>query len=436
MPRVALLRPLRERDFALLWAGMTISLVGDGIFLVATAWQVYDLSGSPAALSLVGLCWSVGLVGFLLLGGVAADRVERRRQMIAADVVRGLAIATMGVLAVSGAVEIWHLAVLGFVYGAAEAFFTPAYSALLPQIVAAPVRVQANALQEVARPLALQLAGPALGGVLVAAFGAGTAFLVDAASFAVGIACVALIRPRALPARRAAPRVRDELREGLAFVRGQPWLWATLLAAAISVLAFVGPVEVLLPYIVRNDLDAPASAYGLVLAVGGAGGALAALVVGQRGMPRRKLLVMYLAWGLCLYPIAVYALAGAVWQLAALAFVYGAGMSTGTVIWATLMQTRVPPPLMGRVTSLDWIVSLGLTPVSFALCGPLAALLGADGGLAFAGIAGGTATLAIYALVPALRRDDRASAEGRDVVGEAGIAHVGGVHADDLDALA
>lgn len=409
MPRLALLRPLRQRDFALLWAGMTISLLGDGVYLVATAWQVYDLSGSPAALSLVGLCWSAGLVGFLLAGGVAADRVDRRRLMIGADLARGLTVAAMGVLAVTGNVEIWHLAVLSFVYGSAEAFFTPAFSALIPQIVEEELRVQANSLQEVVRPLSLQLAGPAIGGLLVGAFGAGTAYLVDAASFLVGIACVAAITPRPLP-ERVASHVRAELREGLAFVRTQPWLWATLLAAAISVLAFVGPEEVLLPYVIRHDLGETARSYGVVLAVAGAAGALAAVVMGQRGMPRRKLLVMYVAWGVGLLPIAGYALATEVWQLALLAAVLGIGEAIGAVIWATLMQTRVPPELMGRVTSLDWIVSLGLTPLSFALTGPLAALLGADGTLALAGLAGCLAMLVIYAAVGALRQDDASAA--------------------------
>jgi MFS family permease len=424
--RLALLTPLRQRDFALLWTGMTISLLGDGIFLVATAWQVYDLSGSPASLSLVGLSWSLGLVAFLLVGGVAADRFDRRRVMIAADAVRGAAIAAMGVLAVSDLIEVWQLALLAFVYGSAEAFFTPSFTSLIPQLVDSDDLVQANSLQEVVRPLAIRLAGPAVGGVLVGAFGAGTAFLVDAATFVVGIGCVAAIRPRALPVRAARERVRDELREGLAFVRTQPWLWATLLMAAISVLAFAGPVEVLLPYVVRHDLHSSASAYGAVLAVAGVGSVLGGLVMGQRGMPRRPVLVLYVAWGVSLYPIAGYALAVAVWQLALLAFGFGVGLAVGSVIWSTLMQTRVPPALMGRVTSLDWVVSLGLTPVSFAMCGPLAALLGTDTTLALAGIVGGTATLAIYALIPALH-------ERGDVVGEAGVADVGGVHADDLD---
>lgn len=433
MRRLALIRPLRERDFALLWAGMTISLLGDGVFLVATAWQVYDLSGSPAALSLVGLSWSTGFVGCLLLGGVAADRTDRRRVMIAADAARALCVAAMGVLAVTGAVHIWHLAVLGLVYGCAEGFFTPSFTSLVPQIVPGPVLVQANSLQQVARPLAEQLAGPAVGGALVGLTGPGAAFLVDAASFGVAIGCVAAIRPRALPEREIHPRRRDELREGWAFVRTQPWLWATILAALISVLCFVGPLEVLLPYVVRHDLGAGAGAYGVILALAGVGQVCTGIVVAQLGLPRRALRLMYVAWGCATLPLVGYALGTAVWQLAAMAVVVGVGMAIGDVVWGTLMQTRVPPHLMGRVSSLDWMVSLALTPVSFALCGPIAALVGVDATLIGAGLLSASAMLVIWLIVPALRSDVY---EPADVVGEAGIAHVGGLHADDLDALA
>ena len=158
----ALLTPLRERCFALLWAGMVVSLLGDGIYFVAIAWLVYDLTSSPGALSLVGLAWSLGMVGFLLLGGVAADRVERRRLMLTADAVRLVCVAAMGVLALTGAVEVWHLAALSLVYGTAEAFFSPAFSSTIPLLVPPGRLVQANALQEVVRPMAFRLAGPAL----------------------------------------------------------------------------------------------------------------------------------------------------------------------------------------------------------------------------------------------------------------------------------
>jgi DHA3 family tetracycline resistance protein-like MFS transporter len=432
---LAMMRPLRERDFALLWLGMTISLIGDGIYFVAIAWLVYDLTDSPTALSLVGLAWSVGMVLFLLVGGVASDRFDRRRVMLAADAVRMVAMAVLGALAVWGDIQLWQIVLLSLVYGSAEAFFGPSFSGLVPQLVPGEHLVQANALQEVVRPIAYRLAGPALGGLLVAAFSAGTALLVDAATFVVSITCLALMRARpalALPDRAS---VREEILEGLAFVRAHAWLWATLVTAAISLLCFWGPVEVLLPYVIRHELDRPASDFGLVLAAGGAGGILGGLFMSWRGLPRQKLRFMYLAWGIAPLAISGYALATATWHLALLAGLLGAGLSLGTVVWATLMQTRVPPDRLGRVTSLDWLVSIGLTPVSFALTAPVAALAGTDATLIGAGVLSFAAPLALYAFVGDLRRDEELH-QGGDVLGEPGVGDVGGLHADDLDPLA
>jgi DHA3 family tetracycline resistance protein-like MFS transporter len=432
---LAMMRPLRERDFALLWLGMTISLIGDGIYFVAIAWLVYDLTDSPTALSLVGLAWSVGMVLFLLVGGVASDRLERRKVMLAADAVRMVAMAVLGALAVWGDIQLWEIVLLSLVYGSAEAFFGPSFSGLVPQLVPGEQLVQANALQEVARPVAYRLAGPALGGLLVAAFSAGTALLVDAATFVVSITCLALMRAR--PALEVPDRasVRAEILEGLAFVRAHAWLWATLVTAAISLLCFWGPVEVLLPYVIRHELDRPASDFGLVLAAGGAGGILGGLFMSWRGLPRHKLRFMYLAWGLAPLAISGYALATATWHLALLAGLLGAGLSLGTVVWATLMQTRVPPDRMGRVSSLDWLVSIGLTPVSFALTAPIAALAGTDATLIGAGVLSFAAPLALYAFVGDLRRDEELH-QGGDVLREPGVGDVGGLHADDLDPLA
>ncbi len=179
-----LLRPLRERDFALLWAGMTVSLLGDGIFIVAEAWQVYDIENDPVALSLVGLAWTGGMTAFLLTGGIVSDRMERRKVLIAADLVRALVLAATGVLSLAGVLEIWHLVVLAVLYGAGEAFFGPAFGALVPEIVARGHLVEANSLEQLVRQASERLLGPAVGGFIVAAVGAGGAFLIDAGTFA------------------------------------------------------------------------------------------------------------------------------------------------------------------------------------------------------------------------------------------------------------
>jgi MFS family permease len=401
---VKLLRPLRERDFALLWTGMTVSLLGDGIYLVAVAWQVYDLDNDPVALSLVGTAWTLGMVAFLLTGGIVSDRTDRRRVLVGADVVRAAALVGMGVLSLSGALEVWHLVALAAFIGMGEAFFGPAFGALVPDVVHPEHLVQANALDQLVRQAAERLIGPALGGFIVAAVGAGTAFLIDAATFAVSAACVAGMRVRIRPQERARS-ARAELREGLAFVRREPWLWATLVAASVGLLFFLGPLEVLLPYVVRNELGGGAGAYGAVLAAAGAGAIAVSLVLSQRGLPRRYLTFMYVTWAVGTLPFLGYAFGTALWQFALMGVLYGGCMTAGMVVWGVLMSTRVPAELRGRVHSVDWFVSIGLVPVSFALTGPLSKAIGVRETLILAAVVPAAVCVVLF-VVAGLRRDE------------------------------
>jgi MFS family permease len=139
---------------------MTISYLGDGIFLVASAWQVYELSNDPTALSLVWLVWAVPMVAFLLVGGVVSDRFDRRAIMIVADLVRGAAMAVMAALALAGSLELWHVFALVAVYGVADALFSPAFGAIVPDVVPHELLTEANSLAQFIRPLAMQLVGP------------------------------------------------------------------------------------------------------------------------------------------------------------------------------------------------------------------------------------------------------------------------------------
>ena len=416
-----LLRPLRERDFALLWLGMTISLLGDGIFIVAEAWQVYDLDNDPVALSLVGTAWTLGMVAFLLTGGIVTDRADRRRVLIAADLVRAVTLVVMGVLSLTGAIEIWHLMVLSVLMGIGEAFFGPAFGAIVPDVVAAEQLVQANALAELVRQAAVRLIGPALGGLVVAAVGAGTAFLIDAATFALSMVCVGAMAVRVIPVARARS-ARREMVEGLAYVRREPWLWATLTSASLSLLFFLGPIEVLLPFVVRNELDTGAGGYGLVLAAAGLGAVATSLTLGQVGVPRRYLTFMYATWTAATLPFIVYAVGTALWQFVLVAIFEGACMAAGMVVWGTLMSTRVPAELRGRVHSFDWFVSIGLTPISFAATGPVSKLIGIDGTLLVAAVAPAVATGVLY-FAAGLRADEERYADA--VSGEASAAASG-----------
>jgi DHA3 family tetracycline resistance protein-like MFS transporter len=424
---VRILQPLRVRDFRLLWTGMAASLLGDGIYLVAVAFQAYDLENDPSALAIVGVAWTGAMVVFLLLGGVMSDRFARRRVLMAADVVRAVALLAMGLLSVTGNLELWMLVALAAGYGAGEAFFGPSFSALIPEIVPAEQLVQANAIEHSVRPISQHMAGPAIGGVIVAAAGPGVGFLVDAGTFVLSFACLAAMRVREAPKERGPGALR-EIRAGVRYVRSQTWLWATLAGASISLLIFWGPEEVLVPFVVKNDMGGDASDFGVVLAFAGLGSAAGSFFMGRRAMPRRPVNATYVCFGLGPLPLCLYALATQTWHLMALGFVMNFCFGAGMVIWSTMMQLRVPREMLGRVISLDWFVSIGLVPLSLALTAPVSDVIGIDATFVVAGLLGGGLLSSMLLLVPGLY-------ERRHVVGEAGVADGGGLHVGDLDAV-
>jgi MFS family permease len=399
--RIGILRPLRLRDFRLLWTGMTVSLVGDGIFTVALAWQVYELSNVPTALSMVGVAWTLPMVLLLLPGGVASDRFDRRKVLIFSDVVRGVAIFGGGLLSVLGVLELWHMFVVAALFGIGESFFGPAFGAIVPEIVPKRLLVEANSLDQFVRPAGLYMAGPALGGWMIGWWGPGAAFLADAGTFVVSAACIAFIRP--LPRTTSdGSRPIQEIKEGIRFVRSETWLWATLCAASVALLLFWGPLDVLLPFLVKNQLDGQASDLGFVFAAGGVGALLAAFVMGQIGLPKRHVTFMYLCWTISIGSMVLLGIAVDLKLVYFARFIEGGLATAGMVVWGTMMHRLVPDELLGRVSSVDWFISIGLVPVSFALTGPVSQWIGVDATFIAAGAGGALATIA-FLLIPGIR---------------------------------
>jgi MFS family permease len=398
---MTMLRLLKNRDFALLWVGSTVSLLGDGVYFVAIAWQVYQLENRPSALALVGVAWTLPQLACVVFAGVVTDRFDRRRVMIVANGVSGFAIATMAILAISGALQLWQLWILVAVYGVSVALFLPAASAVVPELVSSELLVEANALRQFVRPLTMRLIGPALGGVLVALLGAGEALLADSLTFFFAAGTLLLIRSGV--GRRAASQGQSFAREaadGLRFVRSQSWLWLSLLAAAAWLLLYVGPVEVLLPFLVKNKIGSGSRGLGLVFAAGGLGAMVCSWLVATRGLPRRPLVLMYVVWSLGTFALATLALATTLWQaMLSNFFVFGFA-SMGDIVWQTTLQRRVPNELLGRVASIDWLVSAGLVPVSFVVVGPVAGTIGSSATLLGAGLLGGVFLASIIALPP------------------------------------
>ncbi|MGA8206908.1 MAG: MFS transporter [Candidatus Dormiibacterota bacterium] len=405
---------LQVRDFVWLWSGATVSLFGDGIYFVSIAWEVYRISNAPTALGVVSAAFALPQVLLLVLGGVLSDRLDRRQVMFLSNLVSGLMIGALGTLVVLHQIRLWEIVVLVAVYGVSQAFFMPASRAIVPSLIDAELVPQAMALEQFVQPLTSTLIGPAVGGLLVAAGGTGLALLIDAGTFVVAAAALAAMSSgHAAPAQGAAGKpqwrfaILGEARQALQFVRGLPWLWAGLGAAAIGNIALTGPLTVLIPYLIKYRLHSGPQTLGLFGACGGLGAISAAVYVGWRGVPRRSVNWIFLSWAIGTAALVPMGLAGAAWELLPLAFVTLGGITLGNVIWFSRMGVEVPGYILGRVASLDMMVSFSLTPLSNAVTGPLAGVFGARQVLVVAGALGAVVPILFLLMVPGLSGDRR-----------------------------
>lgn len=410
MPRA--LRPFRIGQYRLLATALALSLFGAGVWLIAVVFHLKGAGGGPIEVSIVATANAVGLLLAVLVGGALADRVRQKRILLTVELVKGALVTVVAVLAATGALEVWQLAVVGFVLGVADGFFMPAYSALLPRILPEQQLLAANGFEGMLRPAILQAGGPALAAGLIALTSPAAAFAVIALSQAGSIVCLALLRPtvqkRAVPdARHPLGGLLADVRAGVGYLVRTPWLLASLLLAATLVLLVFGPMQVLLPFAVTEQTGVDAGGYALVLLAVGVGGAAAAIAMGSARMPRRYLTVMMLLWGCGAVPFVLVGVATELWVMMLAAAVVGGAASAASVIWGTLLQRRVPPELLGRVSSLDFFVTLALLPVSTAIAGPL----GEAFGYAPVFLVAGTAplVLALVAIVVArLQREELA----------------------------
>ncbi|WP_258799723.1 MFS transporter [Protaetiibacter mangrovi] len=379
MPRA--LRPFRTTQYRVLATALALSLFGAGVWLIAVVFQIKRDGGGPIEVSWVASANAVGLVIAVLVGGAVADRVPQKLVLLTVEAVKLVLVAIIAVLALAGALEVWQLAVVSFVIGVADGFFLPAYSALLPAILPADQLLAANGFEGLLRPAVHQAAGPAVAAALIAVFSPAAAFAVISLSQLAAIGCLLALRRTAV--RREVETDRHpvislviDVRDGFSYMVRTPWLLATLLYACLIVLVIMGPFEVLLPFAVTERTGGGAGSYAVVLAAFGLGGAIASVVVGSLRLPRRYLTIMNLGWGIGSLPLVVIAVTSSLGAMAAAAFVVGACYAGASVIWGTLLQRRVPPHMLGRVSSLDFFVSLALLPISMAVAGPVGELVG------------------------------------------------------------
>ncbi|HEY5361547.1 MAG TPA: MFS transporter [Streptosporangiaceae bacterium] len=395
---------LRHRNFALLWSGQAVSIAGNGAFTVALPLEVLRLTNSPLDLALVVSGRALPSVFLLLLGGTLVDRLSRRFVMLGSDIVCGISVSLTAILIAAGKVQVWELFLLSLIFGAASAFFRPAATAIVRDILPSDLLVPASSLSSFSESVSQYLFGPLAGGVIVAASGTGWAFAADGASFAVSAICLAAMR-NVTGAKAARSRILTGMIEGLRYCYSQRWLWWSLIAIGLANLTCFVPFVILEPLLVRNVFHAGPIALGCMYAASGAGGALASLVAARRQPPVRRVATIWTAWtaaGLCGVVIGLSAwlwmsvlFAGLTWGLA----------TYGNILWLPLIQQATPPELLGRVSSVDWMFSLALSPLGTIAGGAAAGAIG----IRLTLIAGGALATAAGAvlLIPGVRDPDK-----------------------------
>ncbi len=400
---MAILQSLRHRPFALLWSGQTVSRLGDSLYRIALAWWVLEKTGSATAMGTVMIVSFVPMILFLLVGGVVVDRLHRLRVMVASDLLNGLIVSLVAALAYLNLLEIWHVYVASAVFGLVEAFFYPAYTAAVPELTPAEALPSANSLTSLSYQLT-GIIGPGLGAALIALGGTPIAFALDAASFFIAVACLLpLIRTTSgPPTPGGASNPLGDLRDGWKLVFGSAWLWISILLFAFFNITAGGPMNVALPFLVKDSLHANVGVLGLLTSSRSAGATLGTIWTGRYSRLRKRGWIMYLTTIMDGLAVLCIGLPIPIAGIALAAFVNGMGLAIGNLIWVNTLQELVPKEKLGRVSSIDAIGSFALMPVGFGVAGWLTDRIGPP--LVF--VFGGGVTAALAA-IPLLHRDIR-----------------------------
>ena len=407
---------LQERPFRLLWLGQTTSAIGDSVIYVALPFAVIQIGGGAAELGLVLASFTLARAGFIVVGGVWADRLPRRLVMLACDAIRAAVQAAVAVALLTGVMEIWMFVVTSALFGAAQAFFTPASTGLVPETISRARLQQANALLKISEGSA-QVAGPALAGVLVAAFEPGVVYAIDSLSFVASAVFLARLRLRP---RVPSPRQHfiADLLDGAREAWSHVWLRAGFLAAAVANVG-IGIMFVLGPLIADDELGG-AAAWGVIL-TGGAIGGLLGGVLALRFRPRRPVPVALVAWSFGAIPLLALVPPLPALVIATASALFALGIVWGNAIWETLQQREIPQERLSRVNSFDWMVSLIFMPVGQALAGPLSEVVGVESVLVGAALLIAVPCLAVLPLQGVRRGPTLASLPASGSAGESPV---------------
>ncbi len=378
-----MLAPLRHRDFRLLLTGQTVSSFGNSISNVAVPFQVLALGGSPLQLGIAVALETAASVVFLLLGGAIADRIQRRTLILASDAVGAFVVTLLAALSASGALRIEHVYVAAVALGAAEAFLAPAYTAIIADLVPADILRAGNAARLLTRSVA-RIAGPTVGGLVVALVSPAAAFSIDALTFVFSFATLLLAHPdRRVPAPSGS--LLADIREGFGYLLSYRWLWTTTIYFMAVNVAYAGHPGVMTPLLVRDTLGGDARMFGLLMAAYGVGTIVASVGVAQlvTRRPGRVLLAFELLGALTVVAVGV----APVLPIVVASFVLmGVALSSSTVIWQAMIQRLVPARVLGRVTSIDLLGNSVINPLAPLIGAALVTAVGPPATFLIAGI--------------------------------------------------
>lgn len=372
------LAALADRDLRLLFLGQATSLLGSSMSALAVTFAVLDGGGNQSDLGYVMAARITPLVAFLLCGGVIADRLGARQVMLAADALRCLTQAILAITLFTGQPPIWVFITLAATLGIGEGFFMPSLGALIPRVVAAgrpyDGKLQdANALTGLARSVA-EVAGPALAGVVVAVAGPAVAVAFDAATYAVSVMVLTLLRVTG-HAPPGGGNLLVDLREGWSEFRKRTWMWVMTVQFSLFNFLVWAPFLVLGPVVAHQDLGG-ARAWGMIMTAYGSGAVLGGAAMMGRRPPRHPLIAVTVAsFGYALPSAAITARVPTLW-IAAAALLAGTGSAVCVTLSTTVEQQQVPAAVLARISSITTLGAFVLGPIGLAAAGPVAAAIG------------------------------------------------------------
>jgi MFS family permease len=366
--------PFTVRNFRLLWSGETISLLGDQFYMLALSWLIIQLTGSGIAVGTILMAGGVPRVLFMLIGGAMTDRLSPRTLMISSNAVRGILTLILTLLVLTSTVQLWMLYVLAVAFGTADAFFHPAYMAIVPAIVEPEQLEASNAIVQ-GSGLITQAVGPGLAGLLVSipVVGTALAFALDALSFFFTTGTLSLMHGSNVstkPKSEAHGNILNDIVEGFRAVGRDPVLPPLLIIIAAINFLFTGPMSVGPAKLAQVRFVEGALALGWIGSAFGIG-ALVGMVLGGTVKPKKFGLLSMVVIGISGICLAALGLAQQLLVATLASAVMGATVGFVNVLYITWMQRRVASELMGRIMSMVMLASLGLGPISNALAGLL-----------------------------------------------------------------